>query len=96
MNMSNAIRNFIERVDLKGKVHAARRSELVDQDLGAGMAFNVLKQKRRSAGCSLGTAAILLTRSVISAISRIGSTSPEIFFSSPARSRAEIQERKSS
>ena len=42
--------NFIEFVDFEREVHAAGGTELIDEDLGAGMTFDVLEEKRGASG----------------------------------------------
>ncbi len=95
---SDALGDFVEIVDAESESHAALAAELVDEHLVAGMAFDVFKEQRRTAGGVLGTpffcegelprAPILLTRSVISVISSSGETSSRMRFSSPCFSRA--------
>ena len=71
----------VERIDFQSQVHAASGAELVDQDLRAGMALDVFKKQGGAAGPSPAYGSRpshtspLLTRSVISVISRTGSTS---------------------
>src|SRR5439155_12212828 len=48
--MTDAIGYLVERVHFEGKVHAPRRTELVDQYLRARMSFNVLEEERGTAG----------------------------------------------
>src|SRR5438477_5289603 len=43
--MAYAVGDFVERVHPEGKIHAPRRTELVDQYLRAGMTFNILEQE---------------------------------------------------
>ena len=62
----------IERIDFERQIHAARGAELVDQNLRSGMSFDVFEEQRGAAGPDLE---LLLTRSAISVISRMGSTS---------------------
>ncbi len=50
MKCADAVGDFVERIDLEREVHAALGAELVDQDLRAGMAFDVLKEQRGTAG----------------------------------------------
>ncbi len=57
--MADAIGNFVKRIHLKSKLHAALGAELIDQELGPGMAFDVLKEQRWTAGCAAFTAAAL-------------------------------------
>ena len=93
-------------VDFEGETHAAGGAELVDQKLLAGITFEIFKEERFAAGLrSFGPldseggcprAGDFDTRSVISVISRIGSASVRMRFSSPARSSALIQSRRSS
>ena len=47
--MSYAVGDLVERIHFEGKIHASRRTELVDQYLRAGMTFNVLEEERRTA-----------------------------------------------
>ena len=88
---ADAVGHLVERVNFKRQIHAASRAELVDQNLRSGMALDVLEKQRRAAGSTAGDSHSLLTRSAISVISRTGSTSVRIVFSSPARSSAAIQ-----
>ena len=46
---ADAVGDFVERVDVERQIHAARGAELVDEELRAGVAFDVLKQQRRPA-----------------------------------------------
>ena len=97
--LPDAPRNLVQRIDIQRQLHPPFAAELVHQHFGAGIAFDLLKQQRRPAGrntCPLPALPTLQTRSVISAISRIGSTSSRIRFSSPALSRTLIQSRRSS
>ena len=91
----DAVRDFVERINAERELHARLGAELIDQDLRAGMALDVLEEKSRTARDPLASR-LLETRSVISAISRIGSVSVWMRFSWPARSSAAIHWRRSS
>ena len=49
---ADAAGNFIQRIDLKGKLHAPLAAELVHQDAATGIAFDILEEQRRAAGRS--------------------------------------------
>ena len=93
---ADAFGDFVERVDFKGQPHAARGTELVDEKFLAGIALEILEEQRLAAERFPAGQLLFETRSVISVISRIGSASVRMRFSSPARSRAWIQSRRSS
>ena len=93
---ANALGDFVERIHFERQPHAARGAELVDQQLRAGIAFDVFEQQSFPADSSPARSRLFETRSAISVISRIGSTSVRMRFSSPARSSALIQSRRSS
>lgn len=42
---ADAIAKFVERIDAESEFHASFRAELIDEDLRAGMVFDVLKEK---------------------------------------------------
>ena len=42
---ADAVGDFVEGINLQRQIHAAGGAELVDQDLRAGMAFDVLEQE---------------------------------------------------
>ena len=102
----DALGDVVDFVDAKRQGHAAFAAELVDEDFVAGMAFDVFKQQRRTAGGvvpfampgldELDPDPILLIRSVISVISSSGETSSRMRLSSPCFSRVLIQSRRSS
>ena len=46
----DAVGNLVQRVDVERHGHTALRAELVDEDAGAGMPFDVLEEQRRAAG----------------------------------------------
>ena len=46
----DALGDLVELVDAEGHRHAPLAAELVDEDLVAGMAFDVFKEQRRAAG----------------------------------------------
>ncbi len=104
----DALGNLVESFDTKRKSHAPFAAELIDQNLVSGMTLDVFEQQRRSAGrvvpfhrrilCASFRipAPILLTRSVISVISRSGDTSSRMRLSSPCFSSVLIQSRRSS
>ena len=48
--LADAVGNFVELFHFERKIHAAGRAELIDEDLGAGMAFDVLEEQRGAAG----------------------------------------------
>ena len=50
MKRADAVGDLIEGINLKSKIHATGRTELVDQDLRAGVAFDVLEQESGAAG----------------------------------------------
>ena len=45
----DALGNLVQPVDAEGQSHAPLAAELVDEDLVAGMAFDVFKEQRRAA-----------------------------------------------
>ena len=49
--LANAVGDFVEFVDFKSEIHAAGGAELIDQNLRAGVALDVLEKQRRAAGC---------------------------------------------
>ena len=57
---ADAVGDFIEGVDLERQIHAAGRTELIDQDLRAGMAFDVLEEEGGAAGDAFGDVAFCL------------------------------------
>ncbi len=95
MNMLDAVGDFVQRVDVERHAHAVLGAELVDQQLRAGIALDVLEQQRRAARAVTPRGPHLETRSVISAISRMGSASALMRISSPALSSAEIHSLRS-
>ena len=48
--LANAVGDLVEFVDFEGEIHAAGGAELVDEDLGAGMAFDILEKQSWAAG----------------------------------------------
>ncbi len=48
--LADAVGDFVECVDFESEIHAAGGAELVDQNLRAGMALDVLEEQRRAAG----------------------------------------------
>ena len=54
---SDTICDFIEGVDFKRQLHAARGAKLIDEDLGARVALDVLEQESRAAHAVFGGAA---------------------------------------
>ncbi len=85
---ADAVGDFVELVDFEREVHAAGGAELVDEHLRAGMAFEVLEEQSGAAGFA-------------DAVGDFGDFEDGIYFgadllSSPARSRARIQSRRSS
>ena len=48
--LADAVGDFVELIDLEREIHAAGRTELVDQDLCAGMAFDVLEEQSWASG----------------------------------------------
>ena len=50
--LADAASDFVERVAVERQVHAALGAELVDEQLGGGIAFEVFKEQRRTAGAS--------------------------------------------
>ncbi len=52
MKAADAVGDLVEVVDLERKIHAARRAELVDQDLRSGMTLDVLEEQGGAAGRS--------------------------------------------
>ena len=48
--LADAVGDFVELVDFEGEIHAAGGAELIDEDLGAGMAFDVLEEQSGAAG----------------------------------------------
>jgi hypothetical protein len=49
---ADAVGKFVERIHAEGQLHASFGAELVDENLGAGMVFYVLKKKSGSSGFS--------------------------------------------
>ena len=47
--LADAAGDFVERVAVERQVHAALGAELVDEQLGGGIAFEVFKEQRRTA-----------------------------------------------
>ena len=92
---ADAARDLVEGIDAERQLHAGVGAELIDQNLRSGVAFQILKQQRRATAAPLASR-LLETRSVISAISRMGSASVWMRFSWPARSSAAIHWRRSS
>ncbi len=48
--LADAVGDFVEFVDFECEIHAAGGAELVDQHLGAGVAFDVLEEQSLAAG----------------------------------------------
>jgi hypothetical protein len=46
----DAVGDFVEAVDAESQGHAALAAELIDEDLVAGMAFDVLEEEGWAAG----------------------------------------------
>ena len=44
--------DLVEVVDLESKIHAARGTELIDENLRSGMTLDVLEKQGRAAGSS--------------------------------------------
>src|SRR4029077_1653032 len=47
---ANTVGDFVEGFDVQGQLHAAVRPELVDQNLGSRMSFDVLEKKSGTTG----------------------------------------------
>ena len=69
--LADAVGDFVEFVDFEREIHAARGAELVDEDLCAGMAFNVLEKQRWAAGRGR-PASVIVARHLGDAVSDLG------------------------
>jgi len=69
--LADAVGDFVEFVDLEREIHAACRTELVDEDLCAGMAFDVLEKQRGAAGRGC-RASIISSRHLADAVGDLG------------------------
>ena len=94
--LADAVGDFVECVDFEGEIHAAGGAELIDQDLRAGMAFDVLEEQRGPPGVDAGSIIFADAIGDFGDFENGIDFGTEIFFSSPARSSAAIQSRRSS
>ena len=98
--LADAVGDFVEFFYFEREIHAAGGAELIDEDLGAGMAFDVLEQQSGTAGRGR-PASIISAWHLADAVGDFGDFQDGVdfgsdFFSSPARSSAAIQARRSS